>query len=169
MTDYVEAPHITLDNDGSTLRDESVRAFIEAENDKAAALFSQIGETDDEREQMQHYADALVVVYRAGYLAAKAMLEARSVQVQKLLDLNDEAHRSLVKARDDLAASRAELQRQRAARVEPRDAGVPIVINVSAAKPGSKRVERDHAGNIVRVVDESDDAMLRPAGNVADS
>jgi hypothetical protein len=142
MTDYVEAPHITLDNDGSTLRDESVRAFIEAENDKAAALFSQIGETDDEREQMQHYADALVVVYRAGYLAAKAMLEARSVQVQKLLALNDEAHQSLVKARDDLAASRAELQRQRAARVEPRDAEAPIVINLG----GEAGIEAGGAG-----------------------
>jgi hypothetical protein len=31
------------------------------------------------------------------------------------------------------------------------------VINVNAAKPGSKRVERDEAGNIVRVVDEGAD------------
>jgi hypothetical protein len=125
MADYVEAPRVTLHNDDPTLRDESVRASIDAENHKAAALFSQIGETDDEREQMQRYSDALVVVYRAGYLATKAMLEARSVQVQKLLALNDEAHQSLDKARDDLAASRAELQRQRAARVKPRDAGRP--------------------------------------------
>lgn len=62
---------------------------------------------------MQRYSDALVVVYRAGFLATRAILAARSVQVQKLLDLNDEAHRSLSKARDDLAASRSELQRQR--------------------------------------------------------
>lgn len=38
-----------------------------------------------------------------------------------------------------------------------REAGEPIVINVNAAKPGSKRVERDEAGNIVRVVDERRD------------
>lgn len=107
---------------------------------------------------MQRYADALVVVYRGAYLATSALLGARSVQVRKLLDLNDEAHQALAKARDDLAASRAELQRQRAARVGPRDAGAPIVINVSAAKPGSKRVERDETGNIVRVVDEPDES-----------
>lgn len=71
MTDYVEAPNVTLDNDDPTLRDESVRAFLDAENEKAAALFARIGETDDEREQMQHYSDALVVVYRAGFVATR--------------------------------------------------------------------------------------------------
>jgi hypothetical protein len=30
-----------------------VRAFLDAENDKAAARFAQIAETDDEREHMQ--------------------------------------------------------------------------------------------------------------------
>jgi hypothetical protein len=95
MADYVEAPQVTLDNDDPTLRDDSARAFLDAENDKAAALFAQIGETDDEREQMLRYSDALIVVYRAGFLATRAMLAARSVQVQRLLDLNDEAHLSL--------------------------------------------------------------------------
>lgn len=33
------------------------------------------------------------------------------------------------------------------------------MINVSAAKPGLKRVERDEAGNIVRVVDEPEEAL----------
>jgi hypothetical protein len=104
-------------------------------------------------------------VYRAGFIATKALLAARSVQVQKLLDLNDEAHQPLAKAHGDLAASRSELQRQKAARVEPSDAGAPIVINVSAAKPGSKRVERDESGNIVRVVDESEDEARKARSN----
>jgi hypothetical protein len=154
MSTYAEAPHVTLDNDDSTLGDDSVRAFLDAENDKAAAVFAQIGETDDEREQMQQYSDALVVVYRAGYLATKAMLEARSVQVTAVRELNDKAQRSLSKAHKELAASRSELQRQRAATIKPGDAAAPIVIHVEASKPGSRRVERDGAGNITRVVDE---------------
>lgn len=40
---------MTLDNDDPTLRDADVLAFIEAENEKAAALFAGIAETDDER------------------------------------------------------------------------------------------------------------------------
>jgi hypothetical protein len=47
--------------------DDSVRAFLDAENEKAAALFAGIAETDDEREQTQRYSDALVVVYRTGF------------------------------------------------------------------------------------------------------
>lgn len=42
MTDNVEAPHITLDNDDPSLIDKSVRTFIDAENAKARAIFSQI-------------------------------------------------------------------------------------------------------------------------------
>jgi hypothetical protein len=98
MSDQIAAPKVTLDNDDPSLRDQEVRAFLDAETDKAAALFAQIGETSDEREQMQRYSDALVVVYPAGFLATRALLVARSMQVQKLLDLNDEAHQSLAKS-----------------------------------------------------------------------
>lgn len=118
MADYVEAPKVTLDNTDPKLHDGDVRAFIDAENDKAAAMFSQIARHRRRAEQMQRYSDALLVVYRAGFFATKAMLNARSVRVQELLDLNDETHQSLAKARDDFAASRSELQRQRSARVE---------------------------------------------------
>ncbi len=164
MDDYVEAPCVTLDNDDPTLHDEEVRSFIDAENTKAATLFAQMAETSDEREQLQRYADALVIVYRAGYLATSALLGARTEQVRRLLAVNDDARRSLAKTRDDLVASRSQLQSQRAARVEPKDSGAPIVINVSAGKPGSRRVERDQAGNVVRVVDEPDD---EPTGRLA--
>jgi hypothetical protein len=57
MTDYVEAPKVTLDNDDPTLRDDSVRAFLDAENAKPAALFAGIAEADDEREQTQRYSE----------------------------------------------------------------------------------------------------------------
>ncbi|CAN5689970.1 hypothetical protein BH20ACT21_BH20ACT21_20560 [soil metagenome] len=153
--DYAEAPSVSISNSDPTLRDDSVRAFIDAENSKAATMFSRIADTDDEREQMQRYSDSLLIVYRAGYLATSAMLEARSVQLQKLLEHNDQAQRSLAKARNDLSASRSQLQRQP---VEAKGKGAPIVINVSAAKPGSKRIEHDDAGRIVRIVEDPVDA-----------
>ena len=154
--DYIKPPSITLDNNDPSVIDKSVRSFIDAENVKAATLFAQIADAKDEREQLQRYTDSMLVVYRAGYLAAEAMLEARSVQVAALRDYNEKAHRSLSKAHKDLASSRSQLQRQRAATVKPLDdVSAPIVIKVDASKPGSKRVERDSSGQITRVVDEA--------------
>lgn len=152
--DYVKPPSITFDNNDPSLIDKGVRSFIDAENLKARSIFSQIAGASDERDQMQLYSDTMLVVYRAGYLAVKALLDARWRQVAALSELNDKAQRSLANARNDLAASRSELQRQRSAAIKPGDASAPIVIKVDASKPGSKRVERDEAGNITRVVDE---------------
>ena len=104
---------------------------------------------------MQLYSDTMLVVYRAAFLATRALLEARSVQLAALRALNEKAQRSLSKAERDLADSRSQLQRQRAATIKPGNASAPIVINVDASKPGSKRVERDAAGQITRVVDEA--------------
>lgn len=159
MTDHVKAPRLTLDNGDPSLRDESVRAFIDAENAKAATLFAQIADSDDEREQLHRYSDTLLVVYRAAYIATKAMLEARSVQVTALRELNDKAQRSLSTAHRDLAASRTELQQQRSARAKPDDAAQsPVIINLG---PRSKRVEHDDAGKIVRIVEEADEQSTR--------
>ena len=153
--DYVEPPSITLeDNDDPSLIDTSVRAFIDAENTKARSIFSQIAASSDEREQMQLYSDTMLVVYRAAFLATRALLEARSVQLGAMRELNEKAQRSLSKAEYDLAESRSQLQRQRSATIKPGNASAPIVINVDASKPGSKRIEHDDAGRIVRIVDD---------------
>jgi len=63
-------------------------------------------------------------------------------------ELNEKAQRSLSKAERDLNDSRSQLQRQRSASIKPGNASASIVINVDASKPGSKRVERDAAGQI---------------------
>ncbi len=98
MTDYVEPPSITLDNDDPSLIDKSVRSFIDAENTKARSIFSKIARSSDEREQMQLYSDTMLVVYRAAYLATRALLDARSVQLGAMRELNEKAQRSLSKA-----------------------------------------------------------------------
>ena len=158
VSNYAEAPHVTLDNDDPSLRDDSVRAFLHAENAKSTTLFAQIAETDDEREQMQRYSDSMLVVYRAGYLAAKAMLEARSLQVAALRELNDKAQRSLANARNDLAASRSELQRQRAATIKPEDAA-PSSVNhqsrpqIEACRARRRRKNRTHYRRGRRAID----------------
>ena len=63
MTDYVEPPSITLDNDDPSLIDKSVRAFIDAENTQARSIFSKIARSSDEREQMQLYSDTSRAVH----------------------------------------------------------------------------------------------------------
>ncbi len=118
--DYVEPPSITLeDNDDPNLIDTSVRAFIDAENTKARSIFSQIAASSDEREQTQLYSDTMLVVYRAAFLATRALLEARSVQLGAMRELNEKAQRSLSKAESDLAESRSQPQRQRSATIKP--------------------------------------------------
>lgn len=59
MTDYVEAPKVTLNNDDPSLIDKSVRTLIETENDKAISIFSQITAASEEREQTQLYSDTI--------------------------------------------------------------------------------------------------------------
>ncbi|MGI8519136.1 MAG: hypothetical protein ACR2MC_00760 [Actinomycetota bacterium] len=76
----------------------------------------------------------MLVLYRAAYLATRALLDARTKQLGAM---HDKAQRSLSKAERDLNESRSQLQRQRGATIKPGNANAPIVINVDASSPAA--------------------------------
>jgi hypothetical protein len=152
-------PSATFPASDPSINDRELRAYLDQQNDDAAALWSRIATTDDEREQMQLYSDALVIVYRAAFTVTNALLKAREQQLSHALDVgqqvNDaltQARTALSTARDAAARARADLETQRVLDAHDKGDNAPIVLNVTQA--GVQRIERDDAGRVTRVVRE---------------
>jgi hypothetical protein len=154
-----QPPSATFPTSDPTINDSELRAYLDQQNADAAALWGKIAATDDERERVQLYSDAFVIVYRAAFTVTNALLMAREQQLRHALDSGQQvsdaltqARTALSKARDEAARARADLETQRVLDAHASGDNAPIVVNVTQA--GVQRIERDDAGRVTRVVRE---------------